>query len=55
MASDAESSVLKAMIRKERQATEMFQGIIAEMHDFQVGKKQQEIPLQKTSVPAWLR
>jgi len=52
--SEAESMVLSNMQRKERQADEMFSGIVREMSDFQMGKKSNGSPTEDMEVPSWL-
>jgi len=55
--SEAESAVLDNMRRKEKQAEELFNGIISGMHDYQTkdiftyGYK----PLDKMEIPKWLK
>ncbi len=52
--SEAESLVLSNMQRKERQAEEMYNGIVREMHDFQAGKEDVQ-STAKMEVPSWLK
>ena len=53
--SEAESRVLSNMQRKERQAVELYDSIVREMHDFQMGKNGDGEKLEETmEVPSWL-
>jgi len=52
--SQAESRVLANMMRKERQANQLFDGIIREMNEFQMGKKQKQVTMEEERLPAWL-
>ena len=54
VASNREWVVMHNMIRKERQAIEMYGGIIREMSDFQLTKKEVEIKMKKVQVPKWM-
>jgi len=54
IASSRESIVLHNMIRKERQAVEMYNGIIREMSEFQLGKKKFETKTEEMRTPKWL-
>lgn len=54
IASNRESVIMHNMIRKERQAIEMYDGIISEMSEFQLGKKEIETKMRKMRVPEWL-
>ena len=54
ISSERESIVVKNMIRKERQADEMYNGIVRHMSEFQLGKKQVDNNQQKVKVPFWL-
>jgi len=55
VASNRESIIMHNMIRKERQAIEMYNGIIQEMSEFQLNsKKEIEIETEKVEVPKWL-
>ncbi len=55
VASEAELPVLKNMVRKERLATDMFEGVIREMHEFQTGKVQEDNHKVDLEVPAWFK
>lgn len=54
VASNRESIIMHNMIRKERQAIEMYSGIIREMSEFQLGKKKEKIKTRKIELPKWL-
>jgi len=54
VASNRESIVMHNMVRKERQAIEMYDGIIREMSEFQLGKKKIRIRTEKVRIPKWL-
>lgn len=54
VASDRESIIMHNMLRKERQAVEMYNGIIREMSEFQLGKKEVKTKMIKMEIPAWL-
>jgi hypothetical protein len=44
------------MVRKERQSSELYDGIIREMEDFQLGRGSKvEIIMEKMEVPSWLK
>jgi hypothetical protein len=53
---EAETPVMENMIRKERQVDSMFDGLLREMHDYQVESKTKSngntIPME---VPSWLK
>ena len=55
VSSESESLVVSNMTRKERQSSELYDGIIREMEDFQLGRtdKKQEA-MEELEVPAWL-
>jgi hypothetical protein len=52
--SEAERPVMKNMLWKEQQAIKMFDGIVQEMHDYQVVKPMSENGSLKVEVPEWL-
>lgn len=52
--SEAESLVLSNMQRKEKQAQEMYDGIVREMSEFQLGKGTNHKPTKAMKVPEWL-
>jgi len=54
IASNRESIVLHNMLRKEQQTVEMYNGIIREMSEFQMGKKEIRPKLNKMEIPKWL-
>jgi len=54
VASDRESIIMHNMLRKERQAVEMYDGIIREMSEFQLGKKEVKTRMIKMEIPKWL-
>ncbi len=54
IASNRESIIMHNMLRKERQAITMYDGIIREMSEFQLGKKQTKIKTKKMEIPKWL-
>ncbi len=55
ISSERQSRIVKNMLRKERQASEMYDGIIRNMSEFQTGKKAPEDnKMQKVKVPSWL-
>jgi len=54
IASNRESIILNNMLRKERQAIEMYNGIIREMSEFQLNKKEVKIKMKKMEIPKWL-
>jgi hypothetical protein len=55
VSSERQSRIVKNMMRKERQANEMYSGIIKNMAAFQTGKKPQgDNKMQKVKVPDWL-
>jgi len=54
VASNRESIIMHNMIRKERQSIEMYDGIIQEMSEFQLGKKESKTKTKKMEVPKWL-
>lgn len=53
IATEAEKPVMMNMVRKERQAAEMFEEIIREMHDYQVKRPRKDRAI-KMEVPPWL-
>ena len=53
--SEAESSVLRNMLRKEKQAEELYDGIVREMSRFQVKKQQSTEYTKKVKLPSWLK
>ena len=54
IASNRESIIMHNMIRKERQAIEMYNGIIQEMSDFQLHKKEVKIKMERMRTPKWI-
>ncbi len=52
--SEAESLVLSNMQRKEKQAQEMYDGIVREMSEFQLGKKTNNKMMKEVELPKWL-
>jgi len=54
VSSDRQSRMVQNMLRKERQANEMYDGIIRNMAEFQTGKKEKDNKGQKVKVPSWL-
>jgi len=54
VSSDRQSRMVQNMLRKERQANEMYDGIIRNMAEFQSGKKPDDNKRQKVKVPSWL-
>jgi SNF2 family DNA or RNA helicase len=54
VATERESLVVQNMIRTEKQANEMYDGIVREMTEFQIGKKETDEHNQKTRIPKWL-
>lgn len=52
--SESEAMVLSNMQRKQRQADEMFSGIVREMHDYQMGNGKSKATLERMEVPEWL-
>lgn len=54
VATEAEQDIMTNMLRKERQAVEMFEGIVREMRDFQVKEKRVNDRQVEMEVPAWL-
>lgn len=54
IATERESIVIHNMIRKERQANEMYDSIIQEMSEFQSGKKKVKNKTKKMEIPKWL-
>ena len=53
---DRETLIVSNMMRKEKQAVEMYDMIIKEMHDFQLNKKTKiETPKQAMELPEWLK
>lgn len=52
--SEAEALVLSNMQRKEKQAADMFDGIVREMRGFQIGRKRNGKPTKNMEVPRWL-
>ncbi len=54
VASEAELPVLKNMMKKERLATEMFSGVIREMHEFQTGNAAESNHKVEMQTPSWL-
>lgn len=55
VSSERQSRIVRNMLRKERQASEMYEGIIRNMAAFQIGKKPlQDNKMQKVKVPDWL-
>ena len=54
VASNRESIVMHNMIRKERQSIEMYDGIIREMAEFQLSKKETKSRMKRMEIPKWL-
>lgn len=54
VASNRESVIMHNMIRKEQQSIEMYDGIIREMSEFQLGKKEIKTKMRKMRIPEWL-
>ncbi len=54
VASERERPVIHNMLKKEKQANEMYNGIIREMSEFQTGQKKKEIKLISERIPEWL-
>lgn len=55
VSSDRQSRMVQNMLRKERQANEMYDGIIRNMTEFQNNKKKKfDNKIQKVKVPNWL-
>jgi len=51
---EAELPVLRNMMRKDRQAAEMFDGVVREMRDYQEARTVEDRKTMKAEVPAWL-
>lgn len=55
VSSERQSRMVQNMLRKERQADEMYNGIIRNMAEFQMGRKpRNDNKSQKVKVPSWL-
>jgi hypothetical protein len=54
VSSEAERPIMKNMLRKERQAIRMFDGIIREMGDYQIGDGEPETDLEIVRLPEWM-
>ena len=52
VSSQAEMSVMRNMRRKEQQMIEMFRQLVAEMHDYQTDKKEEQ--RKRMKLPTWL-
>ena len=52
--SEAEGRVLKNMMRKEKQAIEMYKGIVNEMKSFVARKDESNGIFEKVKTPSWL-
>jgi len=52
--SEAESAVMDNMRRKERQADEMYSGIVREMKNYQQNEKIKSIGNREIEIPSWL-
>jgi len=52
--SEGERLVVSNMKEKEKRAIEMYDGIVREMSDFQLGKTKKQEELQEIRIPSWL-
>jgi len=55
VSSNRESAVVHNMLKKERRSVEMYNGIIREMSEFQLGKKKERLNTESVRIPKWLK